>query len=31
VIGSALNLLFVVIENRVLHWHYGARTTGERA
>jgi sulfonate transport system permease protein len=30
VIGSALNLLFVVIENRVLHWHYGARATGER-
>jgi ABC-type nitrate/sulfonate/bicarbonate transport system permease component len=29
VIGSALNLLFVVVENRVLHWHYGARATGE--
>jgi sulfonate transport system permease protein len=30
VIGSALNLLFVAIENRVLHWHYGARATEER-
>jgi ABC-type nitrate/sulfonate/bicarbonate transport system permease component len=27
VIGSALNLIFVLIENRVLHWHYGARAT----
>lgn len=25
VVGSALNLIFVLIENRVLHWHYGAR------
>lgn len=24
-LGSALNLLFVLVENRVLHWHYGAR------
>lgn len=24
-IGTVANLLFVVIENRVLHWHYGAR------
>ena len=30
-IGSALNLLFVAIESRVLHWHYGARATGEKA
>jgi sulfonate transport system permease protein len=29
VIGIALNLLFVVIENRVLHWHYGAREREE--
>jgi len=25
--GSALNLIFVLVEHRVLHWHYGARTT----
>jgi len=25
VIGTLANLLFVVLENRVLHWHYGAR------
>jgi ABC-type nitrate/sulfonate/bicarbonate transport system permease component len=25
IIGSVANLLFVVVENRVLHWHYGAR------
>lgn len=25
VIGTAANLLFVAAENRVLHWHYGAR------
>lgn len=25
IIGTVANLLFVVIENRVLHWHYGAR------
>jgi sulfonate transport system permease protein len=25
VIGSAMNLLFVVLENRILHWHYRAR------
>lgn len=24
-IGTVANLLFVMIENRVLHWHYGAR------
>jgi sulfonate transport system permease protein len=30
VVGSVLNLLFVLVENRVLHWHYGARATGER-
>jgi sulfonate transport system permease protein len=30
VIGSALNLLFVVVENRVLFWHYGARATEEK-
>jgi sulfonate transport system permease protein len=29
VVGSALNLLFVLVENRVLHWHYGARATEE--
>jgi ABC-type nitrate/sulfonate/bicarbonate transport system permease component len=29
-IGSALNLLFVLAEHRVLHWHYGARATEER-
>jgi sulfonate transport system permease protein len=29
-IGSALNLIFVLAEHRVLHWHYGARVTGER-
>lgn len=27
VIGSALNLLFVLIESRVLFWHYGSRAT----
>ena len=27
VIGIALNLIFVLVENRVLHWHYGARAT----
>ena len=26
-VGSALNLIFVLVEHRVLHWHYGARTT----
>jgi ABC-type nitrate/sulfonate/bicarbonate transport system permease component len=26
-IGSVLNLLFVLIENRVLFWHYGSRAT----
>jgi sulfonate transport system permease protein len=26
-VGSVLNLLFVLIENRVLFWHYGARAT----
>lgn len=26
-VGSALNLLFVLAEHRVLHWHYGARAT----
>ena len=25
IIGTVANLLFVVAENRVLHWHYGAR------
>ena len=25
IIGTVANLLFVAIENRVLHWHYGAR------
>ncbi len=25
VIGTVANLLFVAVENRVLHWHYGAR------
>jgi len=25
IIGIVANLLFVVVENRVLHWHYGAR------
>ena len=25
IIGTLANLLFVAIENRVLHWHYGAR------
>jgi sulfonate transport system permease protein len=25
IIGIAANLLFVLAENRVLHWHYGAR------
>jgi sulfonate transport system permease protein len=25
IIGIVANLLFVAIENRVLHWHYGAR------
>jgi ABC-type nitrate/sulfonate/bicarbonate transport system permease component len=25
VVGTLANLLFVVIENRLLHWHYGAR------
>jgi ABC-type nitrate/sulfonate/bicarbonate transport system permease component len=30
VIGSVLNLLFVVVENRVLFWHYGARATEEK-
>jgi sulfonate transport system permease protein len=29
-IGSALNLIFVLAEHRVLRWHYGARATGER-
>ena len=29
-IGSALNLLFLAIENRVLFWHYGARATEEK-
>jgi sulfonate transport system permease protein len=29
-VGSALNLLFVLIENRVLFWHYGARATEEK-
>jgi sulfonate transport system permease protein len=26
-VGSLLNLLFVLTEHRVLHWHYGARAT----
>jgi ABC-type nitrate/sulfonate/bicarbonate transport system permease component len=26
-VGSALNLLFVLAEHRVLHWHYRSRTT----
>jgi sulfonate transport system permease protein len=26
-VGSVLNLLFVLAEHRVLHWHYGARAT----
>jgi sulfonate transport system permease protein len=30
VIGSLLNLIFVVVESRVLFWHYGARATEER-
>jgi len=30
-IGSALNLLFVLAEHRVLHWYYGARATQEKA
>jgi len=25
IIGTVANLLFVLAENRVLHWHYGAR------
>jgi sulfonate transport system permease protein len=25
IIGTVANLLFVIAENRVLHWHYGAR------
>ena len=25
IIGIVANLLFVVAENRVLHWHYGQR------
>jgi sulfonate transport system permease protein len=30
-IGSALNLLFVLAEHRVLHWYYGARATEKKA
>jgi len=26
-VGSILNLVFVLTENRLLHWHYGARAT----
>ena len=29
-IGSALNLLFLLAEHRVLHWYYGARATEEK-
>lgn len=29
-IGSVLNLLFVLIESQVLFWHYGARATDEK-
>jgi len=29
-VGSALNLIFVLAEHRVLHWHYGARATEGR-
>lgn len=29
-VGSLLNLLFVLAEHRVLHWHYGARATEGR-
>lgn len=29
-VGSALNLIFVLAEHRVLHWHYGARATEAR-
>jgi sulfonate transport system permease protein len=29
-LGSALNLLFVAVERRVLAWHYGARATEEK-
>jgi ABC-type nitrate/sulfonate/bicarbonate transport system permease component len=30
VIGTVANLLFVLAENRVLHWHYGARAVEGR-
>ena len=30
IIGTIANLLFVVAENRVLHWHYGARAVEGR-
>ena len=30
-IGSVLNLIFVLAEHQVLHWYYGARATEEKA
>jgi sulfonate transport system permease protein len=30
IIGMVANLLFVAAENRVLHWHYGARAVEGR-
>jgi sulfonate transport system permease protein len=31
IIGTVANLLFVTAENRVLHWHYGARAVEGKA
>jgi ABC-type nitrate/sulfonate/bicarbonate transport system permease component len=31
IIGIVANLLFVLVENRVLHWHYGARAEEGKA
>jgi ABC-type nitrate/sulfonate/bicarbonate transport system permease component len=31
IIGTVANLLFVVAENRLLHWHYGARAVEGRS
>jgi hypothetical protein len=31
IVGGAANLLFVLAENRLLYWHYGARAAEGRA
>jgi hypothetical protein len=30
IVGCAANLLFVLAENRLLYWHYGARSAEGR-